>query len=157
MATYNIDKLTELKSTLKGELYFDHKFRSLYATDASSYRIMPIAVAMPKDSQDIKSIVEFARDYQVPVIPRTAGTSLSGQSIGGGLVVDVGRYMNQVLEVNKEERWVRLQPGVIRNELNEYLGPYGLFFGPETSTQNRAMIGGMVGNNSARISTAVFR
>ncbi|MEE9214409.1 MAG: FAD-linked oxidase C-terminal domain-containing protein [Thermodesulfobacteriota bacterium] len=157
MATYNIDKLTELKSTLKGELYFDHKFRSLYATDASSYRIMPIAVAIPKDSHDIKSIVEFARDYQVPVIPRTAGTSLSGQSIGGGLVVDVGKYMNQVFEVNKEERWVRLQPGVIRNELNEYLEPYELFFGPETSTQNRAMIGGMVGNNSCGANSLVYR
>jgi len=89
-----------------------------------------------KTHDDIRQLVKFAIENDIPLTPRAAGTSLSGQPIGKGIVVDVGRYMNQVLEVNKEESWARIQPGVIRNELNEYLEPYGLFFGPETSTQN---------------------
>ena len=150
-------KWQELKTRLKGDLFHDHGMRTLYATDASSYRVFPQAVCMPKDSEDMRTIVEFARDNQVPITPRAAGTSLSGQPIGDGLVVDVGRYMNRVLEVNKKEGWVRLEPGVIRNELNEYIKPDGLFFGPETSTQNRAMIGGMMGNNSCGANSVVYR
>ena len=146
-----------LKAELSGEFYYDHTMRSIYATDASSYRVPPMAVAIPMDSGDVKRIVGFARDNKIPLTPRAAGTSLSGQPIGRGLVVDVGRYMNSVLEVNKEEKWVRLEPGVIRNELNEILEPDGLFFGPETSTQNRAMIGGMVGNNSCGANSVVYR
>ncbi len=156
-STISPAKWDELKGQLKGDLFHDHSVRTLYATDASSYRVFPQAVAMPKDSEDMRRIVEFARDNNVPITPRAAGTSLSGQPIGRGLVVDVGRYMNKVLEINKDEKWVRLQPGVIRNELNEVLDPHGLFFGPETSTQNRAMIGGMMGNNSCGANSVVYR
>ncbi len=146
-----------LKQELTGDLHYSHTMRTLYATDASSYRMPPMAVALPKTDKDIKKLVDFAIEKNIPLTPRAAGTSLSGQPIGRGIVVDIGRYMNQVLEVNKEEKWVRLQPGVIRNELNEYLEPYGLFFGPETSTQNRAMIGGMIGNNSCGANSVVYR
>ena len=119
-----------LKQELTGDLHYSHTMRTLYATDASSYRMPPMAVALPKTDKDIKKLVDFAIEKDIPLTPRAVGTSLSGQPIGTGIVVDIGRYMNQVLEVNKEEKWVRLQPGVIRNELNKYLEPYGLFFGP---------------------------
>ena len=150
-------KWNSLKQQLAGDLHYSHTMRTLYATDASSYRMLPMAVALPKTHEDIRELVNFSIEKDIPLTPRAAGTSLSGQPIGRGIVVDVGRHMNQVLEVNKEEKWVRLQPGVIRNELNEYLEPYGLFFGPETSTQNRAMIGGMVGNNSCGANSVVYR
>src|SRR4029079_3824511 len=91
------------------------------------------------------------------LIPRTAGTSLAGQVVGNGIIIDVSKYFTQVLELNKEEGWVRVQPGVIRDELNMFLKPYGLFFGPETSTANRAMIGGMVDNNSCGSNSVVYR
>ncbi len=133
---------------LKGDLYTDKKTRLLYATDASAYREMPKAVALPKDSEDIRELIKFARETGISLIPRTAGTSLAGQVVGSGIVVDVSRYMTRILEVNPDERWVRVQPGVILDELNLYLREYGLFFGPETSTANRCMIGGMVGNNA---------
>ncbi len=157
--TYKIESLEweNLKFRLSGDLHYSHTMRTLYATDASSYRMLPVAVALPKTHDDIRQLVKFAIENDIPLIPRAAGTSLSGQPIGKGIVVDVGRYMNQVLEVNKEESWARIQPGVIRNELNEYLEPYGLFFGPETSTQNRAMIGGMMGNNSCGANSVVYR
>ncbi|MEM7007963.1 MAG: FAD-linked oxidase C-terminal domain-containing protein [Thermodesulfobacteriota bacterium] len=147
----------KLKQQISGDLYHSHKVRTLYATDASSYRMLPSAVALPKSHEDIKKLVDFSIEKNIPLTPRAAGTSLSGQPIGRGIVVDVGRYLNQVLEVNKDEKWARIHPGVIRNELNEHLEPYDLFFGPETSTQNRAMIGGMMGNNSCGANSVVYR
>ncbi len=122
--------------------------RLLYATDASAYQEMPLAVAFPEDEADIASLIHFARNRGLGLIPRTAGTSLAGQVVGSGIVVDVSRTLTRILEINAAEGWVRCQPGVIRNELNLALEPHGLLFGPETSTQNRAMIGGMLGNNS---------
>lgn len=131
--------------------------RTLYATDASAYREMPMAVAIPKTENDLKLLIQFAGTHRVGLIPRTAGTSLAGQVVGNGIVVDVGRHFNKILEINEKERWVRVQPGVIRDELNLFLKPYGLYFGPETSTANRAMIGGMVGNNSCGSNSVVYR
>lgn len=141
--------LNELASQLEGELHNDQLMRTLYATDGSIYRELPLAVAYPKSVADIQKLVRFARENGVSLIPRTAGTSLAGQCVGPGIVVDVSRYMNKILEVNAERAWVRVQPGVIRDELNLFLKPYGLFFGPITATATRAMIGGMVGNNSS--------
>ncbi|MEM6376604.1 MAG: FAD-binding oxidoreductase, partial [Bacteroidota bacterium] len=141
--------LKKLQVQLDGELHYDHLLRVLYATDASVYRSLPTAVALPKHAQDIKTLIQFAHQHNISLIPRTAGTSLAGQCVGEGIVVDVSKYMNRILELNVEERWVRLQPGVIRDDLNRYLKPFGLFFGPNTSTSNRCMIGGMVGNNSS--------
>lgn len=141
-------KLSILAASLEGELYSDSMMRALYATDASVYREMPLAVAMPRNEADIKQLIHFARKEGTSLIPRTAGTSLAGQCVGQGIVVDCSKYMTEILDVNPEESWVKVQPGVVRDELNYFLKPHGLFFGPNTSTANRAMIGGMVGNNS---------
>jgi FAD/FMN-containing dehydrogenase len=151
------NSLQQLALDLEGELYFDKTMRILYATDASAYREMPQAVAVPRTVSDIKKLIAFAHTQKTSLIPRTAGTSLAGQVVGNGIVVDVSKYFTQILELNKEEKWVRVQPGVIRDELNMFLKPHGLFFGPETSTANRAMIGGMVGNNSCGSNSVVYR
>lgn len=150
-------KLHQLSKELEGELYQDQTMRILYSTDASAYREMPLAVAMPKSVEDIKKLIAFARNEKTSLIPRTAGTSLAGQVVGNGIVVDVSKYFTQIIELNTDEKWVRVQPGVIRDELNIFLKPHGLFFGPETSTANRAMIGGMVGNNSCGSNSIVYR
>src|SRR5215831_14331241 len=151
------EKLQQLATQLEGDLFFDEMVRILYATDASAYREMPLAVAIPKTVDDIKALVAFARNEKTSLIPRTAGTSLAGQVVGNGIVVDVSKNFTQILELNKDEHWVRVQPGVIRDELNMFLKPNGLFFGPETSTANRAMIGGMVVNNSCGSNSIVYR
>jgi len=141
-------QLTSLKQQLSGELYDSTLVKSLYATDASVYRELPYAVALPKTTADIKCLIEFAQSNALSIIPRAAGTSLAGQCVGDGIVVDVSKYMNAILEINTQEQWVRVQPGVVRDHLNTFLKPYGFFFGPNTSTANRCTMGGMVGNNS---------
>ena len=151
------EQLKQLATQLEGEFYFDKTMRTLYATDASAYREMPMAVAIPKSVADIKKLITFARNNKTSLIPRTAGTSLAGQVVGNGIIADVSKYFTQIIEFNKEEGWVTVQPGVIRDELNLFLKPHGLFFGPETSTANRAMIGGMVGNNSCGSNSVVYR
>lgn len=140
--------LAQLSDALDGEARFDHLHRMLYAQDASVYQQEPLGVAFPRSRADVERLVAFARAVGASLIPRAAGTSLAGQCVGDGLVVDIGRHMNRVLELNVEERWVRVQPGVILDDLNRFLAPHGLFFGPDTSTASRCMIGGMIGNNS---------
>jgi len=142
------DPFNRLAAVIRGELYADEVSQILYATDASEYREMPLAVTRPVDKQDIREILSFAREQGMSVIPRTAGTSLAGQVVGHGIVMDVSRHMTRILELNKEEHWIRVEPGVIPDEMNKYLAPHGLFFGPETSTSNRCMMAGMLGNNS---------
>ncbi len=149
-------QLQQLAKELAGELYLDDVMRTLYATDASAYREMPLAVAIPKDESDIQKLIAFAHKNNSSIIPRTAGTSLAGQVVGNGIIVDVSRTFTKILELNKEEHWVRVQPGVVRDELNFFLKQNGLFFGPETSTANRAMMGGMVGNNSCGSNSIVY-
>ena len=149
--------LQSLADTLRGDLFFDNTMRTLYATDASSYREMPLAVAIPKTKADIATLISFAAANNTSLIPRTAGTSLAGQVVGNGIVVDVSKHFTKIIELNKEEGWVRVEPGVIRDELNLFLKPHGLFFGPETSTANRAMIGGMVGNNSCGSNSVIYK
>ncbi|OQB31280.1 MAG: Anaerobic glycerol-3-phosphate dehydrogenase subunit C [Bacteroidetes bacterium ADurb.Bin174] len=139
-----------------GDFYTDNIHLALYATDASAYREYPLAVAYPKTKEDIVELVRFAGVQKVNLIPRTAGTSLAGQVVGKGIVVDVSRYMTEILELNVEEKWVRVQPGVILDELNKILAVHGLFFGPETSTSNRCMIGGMVGNNACGAHSLIY-
>jgi FAD/FMN-containing dehydrogenase/Fe-S oxidoreductase len=145
-----------LAAEIKGEVHFDETTRKLYATDASVYRELPQAVALPKTEEDIRRLVRFARERGTSLIPRTAGTSLAGQVVGRGIVVDVSRYFTRVLEIDGAGRRVRVQPGVVRNELNLALAPHRLFFAPETSTQNRCMIGGMVGNNACGANSVVY-
>lgn len=141
--------LQSLKQQLTGELYYDDLIKALYATDASVYRQLPLAVAYPKSNHDIKLLIAFAKHNNTSLIPRTAGTSLAGQCVGTGIVVDVSKYLNKILDINEKAKTVTVQPGVVRDELNNYLKPFGLFFSPNTSTSNRCMIGGMVGNNSS--------
>lgn len=154
--TSQISDLPQLAERLVGPLYFDRAMRTLYATDASEYREMPLAVALPKTEEDLRALIAYAGQHKVGLIPRTAGTSLAGQVVGAGIVVDLGRHMNGILNLDSETRRVRVQPGVVRNELNQFLKPHGLFFAPETSTANRAMIGGMVGNNSCGANSIVY-
>lgn len=144
-----IKKLIRFREYFSGEIHTDDTMRTLYATDASMYRILPLAVAYPRTNQDLKNLILFCRNNCTSLIPRTAGTSLGGQCVGEGIIVDVSRYMTQILEINAEEGWARVQPGVVRDELNQALDKFNVYFGPNTSTSNRAMIGGMVGNNSS--------
>jgi FAD/FMN-containing dehydrogenase/Fe-S oxidoreductase len=153
----NKELFTDLGSSIQGDVFTDDKLKALYATDASAYREIPSAVVIPRTKSDLIRIIRFARDHKTSLIPRTAGTSLAGQVVGPGIVVDVSKHMNQILELNEKERWVSVEPGVIRDDLNVYLRKYGLFFGPETSTANRAMIGGMVGNNSCGSNSVVYK
>ena len=150
------NSLRSLQAEFEGEIRFDSLSRTLYSTDASAYQEMPLAVAIPKTESDIQKLIRLANEFGVGIIPRTAGTSLAGQVVGAGIVVDVSRHFTEVLEINADEQWVRVQPGVIRDELNLALKEHGLLFGPETSTSNRAMIGGMVGNNSCGSNSVVY-
>ncbi|MFH0894434.1 MAG: FAD-linked oxidase C-terminal domain-containing protein [Bacteroidota bacterium] len=149
-------KLAGFREKISGELYLDDQWKVMYATDASMFREMPLGVVFPHNEEELVTIIQFALENKIPLIPRTAGTSLAGQVVGKGLVVDVSRYMTQILELNTDEHWVRVQPGVVLDELNKFLFPYGLFFGPETSTSNRCMIGGMVGNNSCGSHSIIY-
>jgi FAD/FMN-containing dehydrogenase/Fe-S oxidoreductase len=154
-------ELEALADKIEGPLYYNssslHQTQLLaYSTDASVYQERPLAVALPKNVNDIKQLVQFATEHHVTLIPRAAGTSLAGQVVGNGIVVDISKHFNQVIEVNAEDKWVKVQPGVIRDDLNKYLLKYNLMFGPETSTANRAMIGGMVGNNSCGLHSIVW-
>lgn len=142
-------ELQKLAIQLQGELHFDALHQSMYATDASVYRKLPLAVCFPKDKSDIKKLIRFATDNKVSLVPRTAGTSLAGQCVGDGIIVDTSRYFTRILAFDEKNKTVRVEPGIIRDELNLFLKPFGLFFGPNTSTSNRCMMGGMVGNNSS--------
>ena len=123
--------------------------KTLYATDASVYRKIPLAVAYPKNEDDIKLLIDFAHQNTITLIPRTAGTSLAGQCVGDGIVVDVSKHFTEIISLDEEQKTITLQPGIVRDSLNVYLKSFGLFFGPNTSTSNRCMIGGMLGNNSS--------
>ena len=150
------DKIQKLESKFSGDIFTDESTRIMYSTDASAYREIPVAVVYPKTKQDIKLLISFASQNNTSIIPRTAGTSLAGQVVGGGIIADVSRYMTKILEINTKERWVLVQPGVVLEELNRYLEEFGLFFGPETSTANRCMIGGMVGNNACGTHSLIY-
>jgi FAD/FMN-containing dehydrogenase/Fe-S oxidoreductase len=141
--------LRNLEQELQGELKWDRLHQSLYATDASVYRKMPLAVSFPKNKQDLIQLIKFAREKKIGLIPRTAGTSLAGQCVGEGIVVDTSKHFTRILAFDERNKTIKVEPGVIRDDLNEFLKPFGLFFGPNTSTSNRCMIGGMVGNNSS--------
>lgn len=137
-----------LRRAVRGEVRFDRVSRLLYSTDASMYQVEPIGVVVPRDRDDVHAAIEVARTFQAPLLPRGGGTSLTGQTVNRAVVLDVSRHMNGVLEVNAEARWARVQPGLVQDELNQRVRPLGLLFGPDTSTSNRATLGGMIGNNS---------
>jgi FAD/FMN-containing dehydrogenase/Fe-S oxidoreductase len=146
----------ELERNISGEVRFDAVSRALYSTDASVYQIKPIGVAIPKTRGDIIRIVEICRRFHCPITMRGGGTSQAGQAIGEGLQVDISKYYNRVLEVNAEERWARVEPGIVLDELNAHLAPLKLRFAPDISTASRATIGGMIANNSAGARSVLY-
>ncbi len=146
----------ELREVVKGEVSFDNFTLGIYATDSSIYQIMPVAVVLPRDEKDVISAVRTALKYDLSILPRGAGTSLGGQAAGRSLVIDFSKYMNQVLEVNVKDKWVRVQPGIVLDELNSFLKKYGLHFAPDPATGSRATIGGMIGNNSSGAKSLVY-
>jgi len=155
------NQLAQLENDFDGLLFFNgtavHQAQLLaYSTDASVYQEKPLAVAIPATIADIQKLIRFANQQKVTLIPRAAGTSLAGQVVGNGIVVDISKYFTRIIEVNAKDKWVRVQPGVIRDDLNHYLKSFGLMFGPETSTASRAMIGGMLGNNSCGLHSIVW-
>ncbi|MDE2998603.1 MAG: FAD-binding protein [Gemmatimonadota bacterium] len=148
--------LKALERELAGEVRFDKASRILYSTDASMYQIEPSGVVLPRHRQDVLRVLRLAREFGVSVLPRGAGTALAGQSVGPGVIMDLSKFMNHILELNEEEGWVRVQPGVVLDELNSYLKPYGLQFAPDVATSSRATIGGMIGNNSAGAHSVIY-
>lgn len=151
-----IQHIEALKSILEGDILIDKASKIRYATDASVYYELPQAIIIPKHIKDIEYIVCYAAKHKLPLIPRAAGTSLAGQVVGNAIVVDISKYINNIIEINRDENWVRVEPGVILDELNSFLAAHGLFFGPEASTSNRCMLGGMVGNNACGLHAVVY-
>ncbi len=142
------DFLNDLGKRVAGDLRTDRYNRILYSTDASIYQVMPHGVLIPKTTDDVQATVEMAAEYGVPLVPRTGGSSLVGQAVGEALIIDFTRHLDQILELNEEEKWVRVQPGIVLDALNIYLRPYGLQFGPDPASSDRAAMGGIVSNNS---------
>ncbi|GJM29009.1 MAG: oxidoreductase [Cyclobacteriaceae bacterium] len=150
------DFVTQLRSSLEGEVLDDPYTLGIYATDASIYQIKPKVVVFPRHQQDVERAIGVARQHNVTILPRGAGTSLAGQTVGASMVLDFSKYMNQLLELNIEERWVRVQPGIARDDLNARLEPHGLHFAPDPATSSRANVGGMVGNNSSGTKSILY-
>src|SRR5688572_6396975 len=152
----NEDLYEALKRRISGEVRFDKVSRLIYSTDASIYEIEPIGVVIPRTHEDVFAAMEVTRDFNVPVLPRGGGTSLAGQTVGEAVVMDMSKYLNRVLDVNTEEGWALVEPGVVQEQFNLHLKPSGFLFGPDTSTANRATLGGMMGNNSAGSHSIVY-
>jgi len=142
------DCLAELGRHVQGELRTDAYTRILYSTDASIYQVEPLGVLIPRSMADVHAAVETAAKHGVPILPRTSGSSLAGQAVNEALVIDFTRHLDQILEVRPEERWVRVEPGIVLDELNRQLRPLGLQFGPDPASSERAALGGVVSNNS---------
>jgi FAD/FMN-containing dehydrogenase len=145
-----------LRETVRGEVRFDRLSRALYSTDASVYQIEPIGVVIPRTRDDVASVVRLATEHQTSITARGGGTSQAGQAIGGGLVLDTSKYLNRILEVNVGERWARVEPGVVLDDLNAHLKPHGLRFAPDLSSSSRATVGGMMANNSSGARSIVY-
>jgi len=146
----------ELKQAVRGDVYFDDVSRAVYATDASLFQIVPRCVVVPVDEADVRRTMEIALRLQVPITARGGATSLSGQTYGPGIVLDVSKYMNRVLEVNVAQQWARVQPGVVRDQLNAQVAEHRLHFAPDPATGSRATIGGMIGNNTCGTRSVVY-
>jgi FAD/FMN-containing dehydrogenase len=142
------DFLHELKKRFVGDLRVDAASKALYSTDASMYQIKPLGVAIPKNQDDLQSVVELAAKYKVPILPRGSGSSLGGQAIGEALILDCSRYLDAILEINPETHSALVQPGVILSHLNRAAAKHGLMFGPDPASAERATMGGVISNNA---------
>ena len=161
MATeHNLEEITELSQHLgrliDGEVKFDQVTRMIYSTDASIYQIEPLGVVIPRSVEDVIATIETAINFNVPVLPRGGGTSLAGQTIGRSIVIDFSKYLNNVIEINQEEKWARVQPGIILDELNHQIRDLNLLFSPDPSTSSRGNVGGAIGNNSCGAHSIVW-
>ncbi len=146
----------ELRKRIKGEVSFDEVTLGIYSTDASIYNIKPVALCVPRDEDDVRAAVQTAAEHNVSILPRGGGTSLGGQAVGNSLIIDFTKYMNKILELNVDERRVRVQPGIVLDELNAKLAGHGLLFAPDPATSSRATIGGMIGNNSSGTKSIIY-
>lgn len=146
----------QLAKELDGEVRFDNYSKALYSTDASLYQIEPIGVVVPKHKQDVIRTIKIASERKIPILPRGGGTSLAGQCVGEAIVLDMSKFMNQLIEVNVEEHWARVQPGIVLDELNHQLKPHGLMYAPDVATSSRANVGGTIGNNSAGSHSLIY-
>jgi FAD/FMN-containing dehydrogenase/Fe-S oxidoreductase len=147
--TTTTDLAALLADRIDGEVMFDDYTRQLFARDASMYAITPLGVVFPRHAEDVAAVVSAAAEVGVSVVSRGAGTSLAGQTVGAGIVLDLSRHMNRIIDIDPDARTALVEPGVVQDQLNAAVAPHGLMFGPDTSTSNRATIGGMIGNNSA--------
>ena len=146
----------ELRQRVSGEVRFDPFSRVLYSTDASIYQMEPVGVVIPRNVEDVLAVVEVARDNGIPVLPRGGGTSLAGQTVNHAIVLDFSKYLNQVLEINQDERWVRVQPGIVLEQLNKQLAGHNLQYAPDPTTANRACVGGGIGNNTCGAHSVIY-
>ncbi len=146
----------ELRRRVSGEVRFDPFSRVLYSTDASIYQMEPVGVVIPRQVEDVLAVMEVARDSGVPVLPRGGGTSLAGQTVNHAIVLDFSKYLTQLLEVNREERWARVQPGIVLEQLNKGLAAYNLQYAPDPTTANRACVGGGIGNNTCGAHSVIY-
>ncbi|MBT4482366.1 MAG: FAD-binding oxidoreductase, partial [Candidatus Latescibacteria bacterium] len=146
----------DLRQNIKGEVIVKEAVLGIYATDASNYQIMPRAVVVPCDNDDIREAVQIAAKYGISILPRGGGTSLGGQAVGSSMIINFTKFMNKILELNVDEGWVRVQAGVILDELNAELAKHGLLFAPDPATSSRATIGGMIGNNASGTKSIVY-
>src|SRR5258707_3023382 len=136
-----------LRRAVRGEVRFDAYSRHLFSRDASMYAIEPVGVVFPRDGDDVAAVVATAADFGVPVLPRGAGTSLAGQTVGNAVVIDLSRHMTEIIDIDAEARRARVQPGVVQEQLNLAAAQHGLMFGPDTSTANPPTSGGLTGTN----------
>ena len=146
----------ELAKRVSGEVRFDPFSRVLYSTDASIYQMEPVGVVIPRNVEDVLAVVEVARNNGVPVLPRAGGTSLAGQTVNHAIVIDFSKHLNQVIEVNREEQWARVQPGIVLEQLNKHLAPFNLQYAPDPTTANRACVGGGIGNNTCGAHSVIY-
>ncbi|MDP7034329.1 MAG: FAD-linked oxidase C-terminal domain-containing protein [Planctomycetota bacterium] len=156
LSTAPSDLESRLQAALSGEVRFDRSTRILYSTDASIYQIEPIGVVLPRNIEDVTRLVRICRETQTPLLPRGGGTSLAGQTVGQAIVCDFSRHMDRILEINPEECWAYVEPGVIQSELNRAVESVGLRLGPDTATSHQAVLGGMIGNNSCGSRSLVY-
>lgn len=146
----------KLRRQMAGEVRMDQYNRLLYSTDASMYQMMPVGVVVPRDADDVAIAMQVAREHGIPITPRGGGTGLAGQTTNHSLVIDFSKYMRNVLEFSQEERWARVQPGIVNNHLSAAMRPYGLMYGPDPVTSQRATVGGGIGNNSCGAHSVIY-
>jgi FAD/FMN-containing dehydrogenase len=141
--------LRGLRNTIEGEVLFDEISRTIYSSGASLYSVRPLGIVTPKNKTDVVNVITFASQHSIPITPRGGGTSRAGNEVGEGILLDFSKYMNRILEFDQKEKWVKIQPGIILESLNQFLKPHQLFFPIDPSTKEYCTLGGMIANNSS--------